>query len=145
MWRKAGATLLAIPMLFFSAAPAHASYDTTYQKGVSATFPSSYTASGSGTGVSFRWVADGEKLYVKDTSADGRRSGVLWGVTHGSTSDWGLCYNTLGSGKTALCDLSFAENLTIWLQPVTCDADVAPHGCMADEDWTYYNQVTSHT
>ena len=117
--------------------------DTHFLKAAPSSWPSSYTKGASATGVSVRWVASGDKLYVKDTAADGRRTGA-WFLIEGSGAVDGICYNTLGSGKTGLCDLELTEGRTLWIFLVTCDADTA--NCSDENQWTVlspYIQTTT--
>lgn len=101
-------------------------------KAVPSSWPGTYTASASATGVAVRWVANGDKLYVKDTASDGRRVGAHFFVA-GSSTD-GTCYSTLGSGKTGLCDLALTEGRDLDIYLVTCDADTTD--CGNEDLWT---------
>lgn len=136
------------PLLPLPAATPAGASETYMIKSVSSSWPSSYTASGSATGVSVRWVATGDKMYVKDTAADGRRSGAWFFITGSGAID-GICYNTLGSGKTGLCDLELTEGRTLTVFPVTCDADTAASKCatgdVLSDDWKLGTPFTTHT
>lgn len=79
-----------------------------------------------------RWVANGDKLHVKDTAADGRRVGAHFFVNASSTD--GTCYTTLGSGKTGLCDLALAEGRDLTIYLITRDADTTD--CGNEDLWT---------
>lgn len=79
-----------------------------------------------------RWVAGGDRLYVKDTAADGKRVGA-WFIIVGSGSVDGICYSTLGSGKAGLCDLELTEGRSLTIFLATCDADTA--NCNDDNQW----------
>ncbi len=90
------------------------------------------------TGAKVCWLADGERFYVKDTKADGRRAGVQFEVSvhnEGAFIDNGLCYSTLGANTTGLCNYSWAEGYDIVFSAGTCDGD-AKWGCSELGNWT---------
>lgn len=145
MIKRLAAIVLAAPFLALPAtAPAQAEPFTTYTA-KAATYPASCTATSSGTGVKVCWQATGEKLYVKDTAADGRRVGAYFMATYGSHYVDGICVSTLGSGKTGLCDLALTEGLKVTIFSVTCDVSTAAHGCQDDLDWKFYSMVDTHS
>jgi len=137
------ATLAGVVFSGLGSTPASAS-DTLVFEAQSSSWPSSYTASAKGTGVELRWVANGDKLYVKDTKADGRRAGAVLIMT-GSGGIVVLCENTLGSGRAGLCNLALTENRDISIYAVTCDGDTTD--CSNEDNWTVVlgGGVRTHT
>lgn len=141
MLKRLLAAAFTAALFSWQAIPAQAS-DVHFLKAASSSWPSSYTKSVSSPGVSARWVANGDKLYVKDTAADGRRVGA-WFLIEGSGAVEGICYNTLGSGKAGLCDLELTEGRTLWIFLVTCDADVS--NCNDESQWKVLSYIQTIT
>ncbi len=140
--------VLLVSALGLVASPAHASTMgfNPYKKGSSASYPSSCTATASLTGVQVCWDDYGEKFWVKDTKADGRRSGAMFELraANGDSQLVGLCYNTLGNGTTAKCDFDFPEGRDIYIWAGTCDAG-NPQGCDTQLTWKFSSYKKSHT
>lgn len=137
------ATLAGVVFSVHGSTPASAS-DALIYEAKSSSWPSAYTASAEGTGVAVRWVANGDKLYVKDTKKDGRRAGAVLIMT-GSGGVVVLCENTLGAGSAGLCNLALTENREIDVYAATCDADTT--NCTNEDNWTVVRGggVQTHT
>jgi len=61
------------------------------------------------TGVKACFMPAGDKLYVRDVTADGYTAVLQWS-TNGRT---GSCVNNLGAGNWGLCDKDFTEDKLI--------------------------------
>jgi|GEM_PF-2180169 len=87
-------------------------------------------------------------MYVKDTKADGKRAGALLEVRNAagtSTQYDGVCHNTLGYNKVAVCNLDFPESRVINFAAGTCDGDSATWACNSLFDWSLGSWRSSRT
>jgi hypothetical protein len=78
--------------------------------------------------------ADGDKLWVKDTSADGHSATASWEewwqALDSSVARQGSCVNKLGAGTWGVCNKDFPEGDTIKFSACVYDsADGTWHGC----------------
>lgn len=104
-----------------------------FRKGTLTSAPSGCDVTASHGGAQACWKSYGDKLYVKDTMADGKRAGSYFSIEVPFGGD-GICYNTGGSGTWAVCDFDFSENRPILIEAGSCDADFS-HKCAVLNAW----------
>jgi hypothetical protein len=64
--------------------------------------------------------ANGDKIWVKDTSSDWYSGVARWYTDYGR---WGTCRNALGAGKWGVCNKNLAEGHTFSWRASRYDAD----------------------
>ncbi|MFI5958584.1 protein kinase [Cryptosporangium sp. NPDC051539] len=75
----------------------------------------------------------GDVWWVFDTKGDGHSAVVFWEVGSGATKRKGQCANSMGSGKTGVCNKNYAEGLTGTAKVCIMDWDTKQmHGCTAN-------------
>ncbi|MBZ4321060.1 hypothetical protein [Streptomyces huiliensis] len=72
------------------------------------------------TGVKTCFDKDGDKVYVKDTKANGKSAVGLWATNYGRT---GGCRNKLGEDKWAVCNYNMREEGHIQLENAQYDGE----------------------
>jgi hypothetical protein len=86
--------------------------------------PANTSYCGETTGSEFCWDSNGDRIYVKDTKADGYSAVARWYTDYGR---WGTCRNSLGAGQWGVCNKDFAEGYVINMRASRYDGDTGQY------------------
>jgi hypothetical protein len=102
-----------------------AAIDFESDRAVAGTPPSQLPCAPSIIGANACFDKAGDKIWLKDTAADGASAVFRWrAIRDGERYRYGQCINTLGNGRWGVCNKNFVEGVKIYGYVCTWDQDV---------------------